>query len=159
MKKSDMTTLIDKLNNTVADLEKEKSDLTDELKQSNQEIQQLENKLGSTQKQLEQLREDMKKVSTAGNTQGLTFRVQVGAYKSIDLTNTLKDPKLISAEEVNGVNKYMIGHFQIFSDAKQLETALKAGGIKDAWLVPYNDGIRISDDEAARLLGRPIRDK
>lgn len=159
MKKSDMVDAIDDLKNTVAELESEKKTLMDELNQSNQEIQQLENKLSTAENQMEKMREDLSKVGPAAETKGLTFRVQVGAYKSIELTSILKDPKLITAEEVNGVNKYMIGHFQIFSDAKQLEAALKAGGIKDAWLVPYNDGVRITDTEAEKLLGRPIRDK
>lgn len=158
MSKKDMSAALDGLKSTIAGLENEKTELQNQLAEKEAELESLTSELESTKTELEDIKETPASLLTA-NDQGLTFRLQIGAYNTIDLAAFFAEPKLISAEKVNGLNKYMIGYFDSFEVAKQVEAALKKAGLKDAWLVPYNDGSRISDDQAEELLGKPIRDK
>lgn len=158
MSKKDMAAAIDGYKSTIADLEEAKTELQNELAAAEAELDEMQDELEAANNELEALKESPASLLTAKD-EGLTFRLQIGAYNTIDLARYFADPKLITAEEVNGLNKYMIGYFDSFEIAKQVEGALKKAGIKDAWLVPYNNGSRISDDEAEDLLGKPIRDK
>lgn len=162
MSKSDMTIKIENLQSALSDLENQKSSLSSQLDDTRKEVNNLKSELEASQAAMQKLKDDAAKAPAAMggvNPKGLTFRIQVGAYNEIDLANLFAEPKMITAEKVGGLNKYMIGHFESFEAARSLEAALQKAGIKDAWLVPYNDGGRISDAEAADLLGMPIRNK
>lgn len=158
MSKKDMSAALDDLKSTIADLENDKTSLQNDLAAAEAELDELKGELEATKGELEEIKESPASLLTATD-EGLTFRLQIGAYNTIDLARYFADPKLITAEEVNGLNKYMIGYFDSFEIAKQVENALRKAGIKDAWVVPYNNGSRISDEEAEGLLGKPIRDK
>ena len=67
------------------------------------------------------------------------------------------DNKTLQTEEVEGKNKYVIGFFKDFADAKAAEKDFKKLGIKGTWLVPYKNGARISDSEANSILNFDIR--
>lgn len=157
MSKKDMSAAIDGYKSTIADLEDAKAELESQLNDKEAELNELKEELSTAKSELTEAKEAPAKFLSAGET-GLTFRLQIGAYNTIDLARYFAEPKLITAEEVEGLNKYMIGYFDSFEIAKQVEGALRKAGIKDAWVVPYNDGSRISDDEAEQLLGKPIRD-
>lgn len=160
MKKSDMILKIENLTSALKEAETKNNSLSDQLTNLQDEINGLEDELEASKAALMKAEEDIANMPTVGaDPVGLTFRVQIGAYNTIQLANLFKEPKLITAEDVDGVNKYMVGHFDSFEAAKSLESALRKAGLKDAWLVPYNDGFRISDDAAADLLGMPIREK
>ena len=53
----------------------------------------------------------------------------------------------------------MILQQKTIDEAKACEQYMKKMGIHDAWLVPYFDGKRISDEKAGSILGYSLRDE
>jgi len=90
--------------------------------------------------------------------EGISFKVQLGAYNS-NVTAVFDEEKYLQGERVEGRNKYVIGFFTDFENAKQAVKDFKKLGIKDAWFVPYKDGVRITDKEANSYLNYDIRSK
>lgn len=73
---------------------------------------------------------------------GVVFKVQVGAFRKVDLkkyADTSKD----FGEEGEELRKYVIGNFRNYEDANVLKRYLREMGVEDAWIVPYRDGKRV----------------
>jgi len=87
---------------------------------------------------------------------GLAFKIQLGAFAN-NVANLFSDDKTLQTESVDGKNKYVVGYFTDFADAKAAEKDFKKLGIKGTWLVPYKNGVRISDKEANNELNYDIR--
>lgn len=90
------------------------------------------------------------------NPEGLSFKIQLGAYNA-NIVSFFQDQKKLETEVVAGKNKYVIGYFNSFESAKNAEKDFKKLGIRDAWLVPYKNGFRISDADANNELNFDIR--
>ena len=88
-------------------------------------------------------------VLSAVQAKGYYYRIQLGAFKNFDLKNKInKDDQSIQVEYLKGLEKYMIGLFFTFEDAAAYRKDIQQMGIKDAFIVPYKDGIRITHQEA-----------
>lgn len=75
---------------------------------------------------------------------GIVFKVQIGAYKEIDLAN---DNTSNFGAEKEDLNKYTIGVFKDYWEADTFKKYIKEMGIKDAWIVSYRDGQRVDISE------------
>lgn len=113
-----------------------------------------ENKL--LQAEAMQMQQEKEKSTTVATPQGLAFKIQLGAYNT-NITGIFADNKVLQSESVEGKNKYVIGYFADFTAAKQAEKDFKKLGVRDAWLVPYKNGARISDEDANSELNFDIR--
>lgn len=155
LSKDDLNTMVNQLNSQIKNLEAENTRLKTAIEQKDEEIAQLETDLQAEKnKPAPAPAVDPVNVVPAG----VAFKVQVGAYQKFNINEYFVDVKKIGYENVDGTNKYVIGYFTSFEAAKGFESDMKKLGIKDAWLVPYKDGVRITDEEAASLLGHEIRD-
>lgn len=79
---------------------------------------------------------------------GLVYRVQVVAavFKEINEPgNTQED---IMVERADGFNKLLIGSFRTYEECAAFRDELRRQGLKDAWIVPYIDGVRVTIDDA-----------
>ena len=74
---------------------------------------------------------------------GVVFKVQVGAFRKIDLAKYAETAKDFD-QEGNELRKYIIGNFRNYDDANILKRYLREMGVSDAWIVPYRDGKRVS---------------
>lgn len=74
---------------------------------------------------------------------GVVFKVQVGAFRKMDLEKYAKSSKEFSQEEGEELRKYIIGNFRNYEDANVLKRYLREMGLADAWIVPYRDGQRV----------------
>lgn len=85
-------------------------------------------------------------VTAAGSdyTKGVVFKVQVGAYRSIDLSK-FQNKGNFFIEDDGGVKKYSIAHFRDYKDAKIFRNYLRQMGVKGAWIVVYEDDVRQPD--------------
>lgn len=82
---------------------------------------------------------------------GVVFRVQIGAYQKFKIDDRLANSeKNFSGEYVDGLNKYLIGRFRSYDLAKEFRQDIIKLGIKDAFVVGYVDGVRVSIQEAQR---------
>ena len=74
---------------------------------------------------------------------GVVFKVQVGAFRKVDLKKYADTSKDFSAEGSDDLRKYVIGNFRNYEDANILKRYLREMGVEDAWIVPYRDGVRV----------------
>ncbi len=87
---------------------------------------------------------------------GLSYKVQVQSTKRIFDTDVLsKYPDaMMEAAGTEGVYQYTVGLFTDFASAEKLRKDLVKEGVRDAWVVPYIDGLRTIGDEAKRFTTR-----
>lgn len=79
---------------------------------------------------------------------GVTFRVQIGAFRQRDLSEFFDNTENFHGETQKGVQKYTVGIFHDKAKAQAFRAQLVAIGIKDAWIVKYVDGQRVVDQGA-----------
>lgn len=113
--------------------------------------------LAACQKDKEQLKaayEAQKQVTTKNVDPGLVFKVQIGAFKYFDMNKYLSSTENFSGERHGGLNKYTIGKFRDYEMAQAFKKDIQRLGIRDAWVVPYIDGVRVTMQEARRYMER-----
>lgn len=138
---------------TISGQNEEISDLKSELSKQNQLIDSLKQET-SPERIAERAR-----VSPAAVPEGLSFKVQVGAYQKFNINHYFESGIFIRPEVKNELNKYVIGYFTDLDEAGHFKKDMQKLGVRDAWVVPYFDGERISDEQAEQLLGKPFREK
>lgn len=156
LSKDDLNAMVNQLNSKINNLEAENERLKTAVAQKEDEVNQLQDELTA-----EKLKPAPAPVVDPVNVTpaGIAFKVQVGAYQKFNINQYFTELKKVGYENVNGLNKYVIGYFATLEAAKGFEADMKKLGIKDSWLVPYKDGVRITDEEAETILGYPIRDE
>jgi hypothetical protein len=109
-------------------------------------VEQLKRELSSTQAALQQLQ-----LAAAQNMDdvGTWFRVQIGAYEHEQLDPTQLNTDKLSVE-AGALQRIVLGRYRNYEEAKQLRDSLRKLGLKDAWIVSYRDGKRVSIEEAIR---------
>ncbi|HBS87262.1 MAG: hypothetical protein A2W91_03510 [Bacteroidetes bacterium GWF2_38_335] len=95
--------------------------------------------------------------STANNK--IEFKIQIGAYKEQVPTNVVKDLLKVSAHrgldqqvDENGFTVYTVGKYTTYNEAKSMKEELVREGIGDAFVTAFNNGKKISVEEALRLI-------
>ncbi|PCH68741.1 MAG: hypothetical protein COC01_03120 [Bacteroidetes bacterium] len=84
---------------------------------------------------------------------GLIFKVQIGAYQSdtpIDLFQKIE--AIIKEPGPNGYTRYTAGAFRSYDASVLFKNDVVNKGIKDAFIVSYNNGKRISMNAAVNIL-------
>jgi hypothetical protein len=90
--------------------------------------------------------------SDVTTVKGLYYRVQVGAYQKFNMNRHLEyTDESFTGESADNLNKYMMGRFKTYALAEAFRNDIRKLGIKDAWVVAYNDGVRIDIKEAQRI--------
>ncbi len=83
------------------------------------------------------------------SSKGIIFKVQIGAYKNIEIpASFLKETQLETEKDGKNVKRYTLGQFKDYWAADKFKKLLWAQGLKDAWIVAYKDGKRIGIKEA-----------
>lgn len=81
---------------------------------------------------------------------GLIFKVQLFALKGElqEYNKAIKVSKTLSCEELsNGLTRYYAGSLKSHAEAKKLLEAARAAGFKDAYIIGYKDGVRLSAEQ------------
>lgn len=91
--------------------------------------------------------------------EGVTFKVQIGAYKNqvpANVANNFLKIKQwpIQANQINGLYIYSIGSFVDAKSARPLLENAKQNGIADAYITVYKDGKKLYGAAASELLNR-----
>ncbi|MFL5728362.1 MAG: Ezrin/radixin/moesin family protein [Cytophagaceae bacterium] len=86
------------------------------------------------------------KVNThKGPTKGVVYKVQIGSFKTKDLTKYFdNNPNFSGETDADGSKKYTLGVFTDYWEADKFKKALRDMGVKGAWVVPYKDGQRVN---------------
>jgi len=90
---------------------------------------------------------------------GISFKVQIGAYKNQvpnDVASKFLNIKTwpVKNNTINGLYIYTIGNFTNVSFAKKLKDEAIALGITDAFITVYKDGKKLYGAEATELLSK-----
>ena len=93
---------------------------------------------------------------------GLVYRVQVGAFAKPIPEDLFKEFTPVTGEKLdNGITRYLAGYFGNRQKVLDAQQDIRALGYKDAFVVAYCDGKRISMAEARQLeeqgLCKPMR--
>jgi hypothetical protein len=82
-------------------------------------------------------------------TQGLIYKVQIGAFKNKNLEKYLENHVNFSGDiDDDGTKKYTLGYFNDYWEADNFKKYLREMGVRDAWIVSYKDGRRVSMKDA-----------
>ena len=124
-----------------------------QVNQMKAEVSDLNNRLIAAQNAIQQLNEEKAAMASKGggaaDMSGLVFRVQIGAYGKTNIPGSLDQQNdNMDLETEGGLQKILIGLYRNYQDAEALRAHMQKIGVKDAWVVPYRDGVRISLAEA-----------
>lgn len=91
-------------------------------------------------------------IAAAGNycSQGVEFKVQIGAYRHPENFKTGKIAnygKIESTQSGDGITRFTQRTFNTIKEAEKLRQKLIAKGIKDAWIVVFINGTRYTLEE------------
>ena len=85
---------------------------------------------------------------------GTWFKVQVGAFKNIDMSEYFKNNPNFSGETAeDGAQRITLGRFRDYWEADKFKKVLREMGVKEAWIVPYKEGNRVPLKEVLENLG------
>ncbi|MBK6265895.1 Ezrin/radixin/moesin family protein [Marivirga sp. S37H4] len=75
---------------------------------------------------------------------GTWFKVQVGAFENIDMSEYFKNNPNFSGETTEeGFQRITLGRFRDYWEADKFKKVLRKMGVKEAWIVPYKEGTRV----------------
>jgi hypothetical protein len=151
----------DALSGTVAECENSKSSIKSELETSKTELDAKSIENAKLKKELEDYNSGMvpgvvqskttatstktTSATTAKTVAGVVFKVQIGSFKTKDLTKYFDNNPNFSGEvDADGSKKYTLGLFTDYWEADKFKKALREMGVKGAWVVPYKDGQRVN---------------
>jgi DNA repair exonuclease SbcCD ATPase subunit len=147
----------DELMTKASELESQLTATKSELSAKDGQVKQLEDKVRKLQQQVTQAQaaptEQPQNVPMAGSgedqqyDQGLVFRVQIGAWQNQDLAAYDTSENFRDENGPDNMQMYTLGNFRDYWEADTFKKYLRKMGVRDAWIVPYENGER-----------RPIKD-
>lgn len=139
------------------------SQLQSSISNKDAKIAELEDQLSQTRAQLTTSRAELAQlketpvVNEMDFSQGVVFKVQIGAFKNKDLQKYFDNNPNLGGEVKEGEpQKITIGIFRDYWEADEFKKYMREMGVKDAWIVPYRDGERV---EIKDVLEGVVRDK
>ena len=90
------------------------------------------------------------------HAKGLTYKVQLIAAKRLFDNDVLAKygDAMLEAAGIEGTYQYSVGLFNDFAAAERMRKDLQKDNIKDAFVVPYIDGVRVMGEEAKRYTSK-----
>ncbi len=86
---------------------------------------------------------------------GVTYSVQIGAYRRMLAVSYFRETfsfkAIVNAEQHEGLNKYTTGLFNSYQAARDNRNQVRTNGISDAFVIAYNNGKRITVQEALMI--------
>lgn len=137
-------------------LKSQVSSLRTELDNVDSQLAGKDDQINQYAAQVADLRDQLAKVNSGNNRdnsnrgnaindqRGVVFKVQIGAYKNINLSEANSSN---FGSEKGDLNKYTIGVFRDYWEADKFKKYIREMGVKDAWIVSYKDGQRVDISE------------
>jgi hypothetical protein len=132
------TTELTQLKSSISDKDAKIVELEDQ-------ISRMRSELTASQSELAQLR-SAPVINPMDFSKGVVFKVQVGAFKNKDLSKYFENNPNFGGEAAKGETepqKITIGIFRDYWEADTFKKYMRDMGVKDAWIVPYKDGVRV----------------
>lgn len=125
------------LKSRMADKDAKISELQDDLSKLRSDLSAARNKLRDAQA--------APAAPTSGGQMidGVVFKVQIGAFRNKDLSKYFDNNENFGGENADDLQKITLGQFRDYWEADTFKKYLREMGVKDAWIVPYKDGVRV----------------
>lgn len=117
------------------------SENVEETEKLNQEIAKLKEELANSSKSSGGGSSDA--TAPVDSTEGIVFKVQVGAFRNVDLMKFVNHRRFHAEEDADGTKKYTLGTFRDYWEADLFKKYLREMGVADAWIVSYKDNQRV----------------
>ncbi|HET7178888.1 MAG TPA: Ezrin/radixin/moesin family protein [Chryseosolibacter sp.] len=131
------------LNDKVAQLQSSMSNKDSRIAELEDQLSQARAQATSARAELAQLKATPVK-NEMDYSQGVVFKVQIGAFKNKDLQKYFDNNPNLGGEVKEGEpQRITIGIFRDYWEADQFKKYMREMGVKDAWIVPYRDGQRV----------------
>ena len=134
----------------IESLEEQVTAKDQQISDQQKQVQRMQAQYQATQRELENLKNQPAQpaynpdlINGEDFSVGVVFKVQVGAFRKMDLGKYAEQSKEFSQEDMQELRKYVIGNFRNYEDANVLKRYLREMGVADAWIVPYRDGKRV----------------
>lgn len=122
------------------------------------EVASLRSQLADAQTQLSTARAALANrdevVTDQAMVSGVIFRVQLGAFAENKVDGNLATGDALDLQDQNGLQKVVVAQYRTYANAQQLRDKLRKMGAKDAFIVAYQDGVRIEMKDALRITGQ-----
>ena len=144
---------VNRLQSAISDKDSKIADLEDQLSK-------MRGELTTAKTELEQLKV-APPVNSMDFSKGVVFKVQIGAFKNKDLSKYFENNPNFGGEVKEGdPQKVTIGIFRDYWDADTFKKYLREMGVKDAWIVPYKDNVRVEiKDVLEGVVGDKVPEK
>jgi len=108
------------------------------------QLSQARSQLTAARAEIAQLKENPAPVNDMDYSQGVVFKVQIGAFKNKDLAKYFENNPNFGGEVKEGEpQRITLGIFRDYWEADTFKKYMREMGVKDAWIVPYRDGQRV----------------
>lgn len=140
----DLKGQVSSLNNQVENLQSQLSDKNAQISSLRSDMQEMKAQLAAAQQKVASMQSQPKQKPTVEGDEGVWFKVQVGAFKNIDMSEYFKNnPNFSGEQSEEGYQRITLGRFRDYWEADKFKKALRDMGVKEAWIVPYKDGTRV----------------
>ena len=140
--------MIDKYEGTIKDQSDEIERLKGELDDCNAKLAERDATIESLKKKIADLEAKVAELQKFDPTKlpaGKTYLVQVGNYKTFDISKEFNGAKWLMTEETADGKKYIVSYFNTEEEAESFAKDLRKLGIRDTWVAYYEDGKRMAD--------------
>lgn len=132
------------LNQKITSLQNSNSDKDVKIVELEEQLAQAKNNLTAARAEIAQMKEAPPVVNPMDFSKGIVFKVQIGAFKNKDLAKYFDNNPNFGGEVKEGEpQKITIGIFRDYWEADTFKKYMRDMGVKDAWIVPYKDGVRV----------------
>lgn len=135
------------LNTEVENLRSQLSNKNAEISAAKAEAQEAKAMAEAQRQRANELAKNVKPSSDkpeALDESGTWFKVQVGAFENIDMSEYFKNnPNFSGEKSEEGLQRITLGRFRDYWEADKFKKALRKMGVKEAWIVPYKEGTRV----------------
>jgi len=130
------------LNQKVSQLQSSVSEKDSKIASLEDQLSELRGQLTAANAELTSLKENPS--SSMDFSKGVVFKVQIGAFKNKNLAKYFENnPNFGGEAKDKEPQKLTIGVFRDYWEADTFKKYMREMGVKDAWIVPYQDGQRV----------------
>ena len=136
------------LKRQVSELKSENSDFESTLSDKDAKISEMQSDVTKLRSDLGVAKNEVREMRASANTKpiekGVVFKVQIGTFQKKDFSNYFENNENFSGEVGDdGSQKITLGRFAKYWEADTFKKHLRSMGVKDAWIVPYKDNVRV----------------
>jgi DNA repair exonuclease SbcCD ATPase subunit len=141
----------DRLNSQLTSTRNEINGLQNRLSDRDTRIAELQDELARTKSSLANAQAEMRQRNdrpvegpSHDYSDGVWFKVQIGAFKNKDLSKYFEGNANFGGEkDADGLQRITLMGFRDYWEADAFKKYMREMGVKDAWIVPYKDGQRV----------------